>query len=107
MNILGITCGQLAPIMRVLAYLLKLFKIAIPIILVVLVIVDFSKAVVASDEKKMNEAKNVALKRIVYALIIFLVPTIVSLLFKNLGSSLDNSELTNATEWISCFNRFN
>ena len=107
MNILGITCGQLAPIMRVLAYLLKLFKIAVPIVLIVMVIIDFSKATIASDEKKMNEAKSVAIKRIVYALVIFLVPTIVSLLFKNLGGSLDNSELTNATEWISCFNRFN
>lgn len=107
MNILEITCGQLAPIMRVLAYLLKLFKIAIPIVLIALVVIDFFKATVANDEKKMNEAKSVAIKRIVYALIIFLVPTIVSLLFKNLGSSLDNSELTNATDWISCFNRFN
>lgn len=107
MNILGITCGQLAPIMRVLAYLIKLFKIAIPIVLIAMVVIDFSKAVVASDEKKMNEAKNNSIKRIVYALVIFLVPTIVSLLFKTLGNSLDNSELTNATEWISCFNRFN
>ena len=107
MNILGITCGQLAPIMRVLAYLIKLFKIAIPIVLIVLIVIDFTKATIASDEKKMNEAKNVALKRIVYALVIFLVPTIVSLIFKAFGSSLSHSELTNATEWISCFNRFN
>lgn len=107
MNILGITCGQLAPIMRVLAYLIKLFKIAIPIVLIAMVVIDFSKAVVASDDKKMNEAKSNAIKRIVYALVIFLVPTLVSLLFKTFGNSLDNSELTNATEWISCFNRFN
>lgn len=107
MNILGITCGQLAPFMRILAYLIKLLKIAIPIVLIALIVIDFFKATVASDEKKMNEAKNVAIKRIVYALVIFLVPTLVSLMFKNLGNTLDNSELTNATEWIGCFNRYN
>lgn len=107
MNILGITCGQLAPIMRVLSYLIKIFKIAIPIVLIILIIIDFSKAVTANDDKKMKDAQNAAVKRVIYALIIFLVPTIISLLFKTLGSSLDNSELTNATEWISCFNRFN
>lgn len=107
MEILGITCGQLAPIMRVLAYLIKLLKIAIPIVLIALIIIDFAKAVVASDEKKMNEAKNASIKRVVYALIIYLVPTIVSLLFKTLGDNLGGGELTSATEWISCFNRFN
>ena len=106
MSILAITCDQLAPILKVLGYLLGIFKIAIPIVLIALVIIDFTKAVIASDDKKMGEAKNTAFKRIIYALVIFLVPTIVSLLFKTLDSSFDNSELTNGTEWISCFNKY-
>lgn len=107
MEILEITCGDLDPIMRVLRYLLKLFKIAIPIVLIVLIIIDFAKATIASDEKKMNEAKNAAGKRVVYALIIFLVPTIISLLFKTFDKGLSDDELTGPAEWISCFNRFN
>ena len=106
MEILGITCGQLAPILRVLAYLLNLLKIAIPIVLIAIIIIDLVKATVANDEKKMNEAKNSIPKRIVYALVIFLVPTIVSLLFKTLGSNIGGGELTGPTEWIGCFNRF-
>lgn len=105
MEILAITCSQLAPIMRVLAYLLNLIKIAIPIVLIVMIIVDFVKATVANDEKKMKDAQNVAGKRIVYALVIFLVPTIITLLFKTLGSNI-GGDLNGPTDWISCFNRY-
>ena len=107
MEILGITCAQLAPIMRVISYLLKLLKWAIPIVLIVMIVIDFVKATIANDEKKMNEAKNTAGKRVIYALVIFLVPTIVSLLFKTLGGNIGGGELTGPTDWISCFNRFN
>lgn len=105
MEILAITCSQLAPIMRVLAYLLNLIKIAIPIVLIVMIIVDFVKATVANDEKKMKDAQNVVGKRIVYALVIFLVPTIITLLFKTLGSNI-GGDLNGPTDWISCFNRY-
>ena len=106
MEILAITCSQLAPIMRVLAYLLNLIKFVIPIILIAMIIFDLVKATVANDEKKMNEAKNLIGKRIIYALVIFLVPTIISLLFNALGENI-GGELTGPTDWISCFNRFN
>jgi len=106
MNILAIACDDLAPVMRVLSYLIGIFKIGIPIILIALVILDFSKAVITSDDKKMKDASSAAIKRIMYALIIFLVPTIISLLFKTFDSSFDNTELTNGTEWISCFNKY-
>ncbi len=91
--------------MRVLAYLLKIVKIAIPIVLIILIVIDLAKAVLANDEKKMNDARNNAGKRIIYALVIYLVPTIVTLLFKNLGSSI-GGDLASPTDWISCFNRF-
>lgn len=105
MEVLAITCSQLAPILRVLAYLLNLVKIAIPIVLIIMIIVDFVKATVANDEKKMKEAQNAVGKRVVYALVIFLVPTIVSLLFKTLGNNI-GGELNGPTDWISCFNRY-
>lgn len=106
MEILAITCNQIAPVMRVVGYLINLLKIAIPIVLIVMVIVDLVKATVANDEKQMNNAKNAAGKRVIYALVIFLVPTVVSLLFKTLGNNIGGTELTGATEWISCFNQF-
>lgn len=106
LNILGITCGQLAPFMRILSFLLKFLKICIPIVLIVMVVIDLVKAISANEEKKMNDAKNIILKRVIYAVIIYLVPTIISLLFKGFGSAVSTGELSGATEWISCFNRF-
>lgn len=106
MKILEITCSQLAPFMRILSYLLKLIGFGIPIILIVLVIIDFVKATLANDEKKMKEAQNVIGKRVVYAIIIFLVPTIVSLIFKTIDRVPLDNELSGPTDWISCFKRF-
>lgn len=107
MEILAITCDQLAPIMRVLAYLINLVKWAVPIVLIVMIIIDFVQATTANDEKKMKEAQNKVGKRIVYALVIFLVPTIVSLLFKTFNTVKLDSELSGPTDWIGCYNRFN
>lgn len=107
MYILDITCGQLAPFMRILAYLINLIKFIIPIVLIVVIVIDLVKAFMANDDKKVNEAKNAAVKRVVYAVVIYLVPTLISLLFNTLGENFGGTELTSATEWIRCFNRFN
>ena len=103
----SITCADLAPFMRIINYLMNIVKFIVPVVLIVLIVVDFLKAVTTNDEKKMREAKNIALKRIFYAIILFLVPTIVSIIFRGLGGTISGDELTTATEWISCFNRFN
>ena len=106
MEIIAITCDKLAPIMRVLAYLIKLVKFAIPIVLIVMIVIDFVKASLANDDKKMKDAQNNVGKRIVYALVIFLVPTIISLLFNTLGKNI-SGELSGPTDWISCYNSYN
>lgn len=107
------TCGELGFIMRILGFLMKLLKIAVPITLILLIVIDFAKAVIANDDKKMHEATSVAGKRLVYALVIFLVPTIVRLIFNqvgNIGTSggmAANTELNGATSWIECYNSYN
>lgn len=103
----GVTCGDLAPFMRIINYLLGFVKFIIPVILIIYIVVDFLKAIFANDEKKINEAKTVAIKRIFYAVLLFLIPTIITFIFKSLGNVISGNELTNAAEWISCFNRFN
>ncbi len=107
------TCGELGFIMRMLGFLMKLLKIAVPITLILLIVIDFAKAVIANDDKKMHEATSVAGKRLVYALVIFLVPTIVRLIFNQVGNigtnggMAANTELNGATSWIECYNSYN
>ncbi len=56
-------------------------KILVPIILIVMGVFDFGKAVLASDEKAIKQAQGKFIKRIIIALIIFLLPTIIEILF--------------------------
>ena len=63
------------------------------------------RAFIANDDKQMKDAYNKAIRRIIYALIIFLVPTIVSLLFRLVGAKgLGSDELGNITDGLRCYN---
>lgn len=59
---------------------LNYIKILGPVLVVLLSAVDFIKAVVGFDEKAMKEAQNKLIIRLVAALALFLVPTLVQLL---------------------------
>lgn len=56
-------------------------KILVPIILILMGVFDFGKAVLASDEKAVKQAQSRFVKRIIVALIIFLLPTIIEVIF--------------------------
>lgn len=99
-------CDTLMPILRIVIYLLKIFQWVIPVILIALVTFDFVKSITANDEKNMNKAKDVAVKRLIYAVIIFLVPAIVRFTFKIIGNSLSTNDigLDGPAAGIKCFN---
>ncbi|MBQ8193257.1 MAG: hypothetical protein IJZ46_04235 [Bacilli bacterium] len=59
---------------------LDIVKIAIPIILIGLGVIDFTKAIFAGDDSKMKKAQQDFIKRIAIAILIFLTPTIINLL---------------------------
>lgn len=59
---------------------LNYIKIIGPVLVVLLSAIDFIKAVVGFDEKAMKEAQNKLIIRLVAALALFLVPTLVQLL---------------------------
>lgn len=83
-------------------YLLKkalsVVFLVVPLILIVLVIIDFTKNVVASDEEAMKKNKNLAIKRIIYAVAVFFVPAIVNLFMSAIGDlGLNYSECMTVT----------
>ena len=77
----------------------KLVKVIVPIILVVRGMVDFLKAVVASDEKQMDTNPKNFMRRIGVAVLIYFVMTSVQLLVKVVGGN-------NQKSISSCFNCF-
>lgn len=76
--------------------LVKIISVIIPVLLVLFVTIDIAKAVVASDDNQIKKAQSIAIKRIIYALIIFFVPILVNAAF----NILDN----NGVEGLSCYN---
>jgi len=79
---------------------LTLIQIAVPIGLIIMGTIDFSKAVMASDEDKMKKAQVIFIKRIIYALLVFLVVIIVRFTMNFIsGSSNDTSS------WLKCWEK--
>lgn len=58
----------------------NIIKIAIPIILMGLGIIDFTKAMFAGDAETMKKAQSTFIKRIGIAILIFLVPTFINII---------------------------
>ena len=63
-------CSDTALIWQFIGYILMVFKIVIPLLLLVLGMVDLGKAVVASDDKAINKAATTLGKRAAAAVII-------------------------------------
>lgn len=85
----------------------------IPIILIVLVLIDIAKNVIAGKEDDMKKNKNLAIRRIIYAVVIFFIPTIVNIFMRVMYNVVDGSSeqsflqcWTNADD-ISKVNRCN
>lgn len=93
-------CEDLAPVIRLVKALLTLIKFGIPIVLIVLGTIDLGKAVIASKDDEMKKAQGILIKRVIYAVVIFLLVTIVELVM-NLVSTNSNAE---AGSWYDCWN---
>lgn len=74
-------CAQSAYLWRILGYIVLILRIAIPLILIVLGMVDLGKAVVASKDDAINKAVSQLIRRFIAAVAVFFVPIIVSALF--------------------------
>lgn len=57
-------------------------KIAVPILLILFGIIDFSKAIFAGDQEKMATAQKTFIKRLAIAILVFVVPTLLGVLLK-------------------------
>lgn len=88
-------------ILRLIAFFLKiidLVKIAIPIGLIVMAIMDIAKSVISSEEKEQKKNISLLLKRFVFAGLIFFVPTIVEFVMVTIGNMDENVNFTDCIE---------
>ena len=83
-------CYKTAIIWQVVGYVFLIAKIVIPIILIILGMVDLGKAVISSDDKAISKAAKSLLMRVIAAVCIFFVPTIVSFVIQLVDTSVDD-----------------
>jgi len=84
----NVTCGNITIdeiVPDTVSTIVTILKIAIPIILIVLGLLDLGKAVMANEEKEMKEAQGRFIKRCIYAVLVFFVVAIVQFVFKALA----------------------
>lgn len=74
-------CAQTAGVWQLIGYLLLMFKVVIPSILIVIGIITLGKAVISSDDKDMKTGVRSMIKKFVVAVFIFFIPSIVTALF--------------------------
>lgn len=90
-------------ILRVIWFFLMLIdivKIIIPIALIVLGIIDFSKAAITSDEKVQQKTGKLFAKRLLYAVLVFTIPWLVEVLMVTLGNIMGKEGVVNFTDCI-------
>ena len=69
--------------------LLNYIKILGPILVVILSSLDFAKAIITSDDESMKKAEKKLAIRLVLAIALFLIPTLVSVLLDTFGITTD------------------
>lgn len=79
-------CSESVEIWQLVGQFLLVFKIVIPLLLIIFGMIDLGKAVISSDDKAVSKAAKSLLMRVIAGVCIFLVPTIVSLVFRMVGS---------------------
>ncbi len=92
------TNSSILKVIYFLKIIVIIIKIAVPIILVVLAMIDLFKAVIASDDKEKNKAVKLLIKRVIYSLLIFFVPTIVNTLMITIGNMGESENFTDCLE---------
>ena len=79
-------CTEMGGMLKLVGYVLTIFKIAIPVLIVALGMFDFGKAVVAEKEDEIKKQTKRLIYRVVAGIVIFFVPSIVLFIFEQLGN---------------------
>lgn len=78
--------------------IVDIVKIVIPIGLIIMGMIDFSKSVVSSDEGAQKKNMTLLGKRIIFAILVFAVPWIVETLMISLGNLTEGVNFTDCLE---------
>lgn len=96
MLILGICDNpDILSVIRIVNLFIMIISIFVPIILIIVMMIDFMKAIKIGDDDLLKKAQKMAVNRAIACVLIFLVPTIVSTLVKVAGGGTDYTACLN------------
>ena len=99
------TCCNLQPFLNIIRIVIRLIQYSVPLLLLVLGTIDMVKAVGSGDEKVSKTSSQTFLKRLMYGVLIFLVPFLLRIVLRMVDKNIikDNSDVS-TTSWLSCWN---
>ena len=92
-------CNGVKDIIQMVGWILLIFKILIPIIIILLGVFDLGKAVTASKDDEIKKSAKSLGMRVVAGIIIFLIPSIIIWIF---GLAAGFSEAQESLGWPVC-----
>ena len=94
------------PVFRIAAKLVHILQYVLPILLIVLIIFDVAKLVttINIDDKAKKSVLEKAAKRLLYAVIIFLIPTIINYFLSNVFKATSEDNKNN--NWLACWTHY-
>ena len=99
--LVNICTNEYAPIWNVVGIIIKVIWIGVPILLIVLGSIDLGRAVISSKEDEVKKAKKALLNRFLYAVLVFCVVWIVTLVMGAISKIGIND--TDTTSWSTCW----
>lgn len=91
-------CNALTPIMTLLGYVIFGIKVVVPVILIIIGMTDLAKAIIGKDDSEIKKAQSSLIKKIVVAVCVYLVITLVGLIMSLIYPNWDDE----CSEAISC-----
>ena len=85
----------LDPFINIVSTIVNLIKIGVPVILIVLGMIDMTKAVASQKEEKIKAGQKVLLSRMVTGAIVFFIVAIVQLIVSVIENATGKSEIMN------------
>ena len=96
-------CTEMKDFLQIIGYVLLVFKVAIPILIIAFGVFDFGKAVVADKEDEIKKQTKRLIYRVIAGIVIFLIPNIVLFLFGLINEYKTDAEAAAFSVCEKCF----
>ncbi len=104
MNDMMQMCCNMKPFLNILRIVIRLLQFSVPLILLVLGTVDMIKAVASNDEKTAKNSLDTFIKRLMYGVLVFLVPFLVRLVLNIINNNILKGSDVDSMNWLGCWN---